>query len=354
MPHPLRGAIVGFGFIAERGHLPAYLQHPERFAITAVADISPARRAIAQRALPNARVYADFQTLLEGERELDFVDIATPPAQHAQLAHVALDRGLHVLCEKPITTTAADAHALLAHAERVGRVFFPSHNYRHAPVVQAIREYITDGTLGDIHLITLQTFRPTHARGVDEWLPDWRRIQRYSGGGIAMDHGSHSFYLAFDWLDSYPSEVTAHFAHRSGLDTEDDLSCTVTFPTGLAIVHLTWNAGVRKVIYTLHGSRGALTVEDDDLELSLRVDGKVVKRTAASHWMDASHVTWFASLHEEFLAAIASTEIRSRQMMDAVRAIELIEAAYASARAGSRSVALPNAPTALAQTKSAG
>lgn len=356
MVYPLRGAIVGFGFIAERGHLPAYLEHPERFAITAVADTCAARREIARRALPHARIYDDLHALLAAEHgSLDFVDIATPPSSHAELAHLALDHGLHVLCEKPLTTNAADAHSLLAHAEAVGRICFPSHNYRHAPVVKAVREHLDSGRLGRVHLVTLQTFRPTHARGVGEWLPDWRRMRRYSGGGIAMDHASHSFYLAFDWLGAYPTTVTAHVAHRAELDTEDDFTCTVTFPTGLAVAHLTWNAGVRKVIYSLHGDRGALTIEDDDLELAVRLDGSVVHSSAASDWMDASHVRWFGSLHEDFLAAIAARDVRNHQLIDAIRSVELIEAAYASARAASRSVNMPHSFVAQhPRSKSAG
>ncbi len=342
MQSPFRGAIAGFGFIAERGHLPAYLASPERFSIGAIAEPCAARREVARRAAPTARIYASVDALLaaEGDR-LDFLDIATPPSEHASIAHAALDRGLHVLCEKPITTTSADAEALLAHARRAGRVFFPSHNYRHAPVVKAIRERIDAGDIGAVHLVTLQTFRPTHAKGVSEWLPDWRRIQRYSGGGIAMDHASHSFYLAFEWLGTYPTSVTAHVEHRAGLDTEDGFSCTASFPNGTAIAHLTWNAGVRKVIYSLHGDRGALTVEDDEIEVSIRSGGTVEKFVAASDWMDASHVKWFGTLQAEFLDAIRTGDHVGKLAIDALHSIELIEAAYASARAGSRTMPLP-------------
>jgi predicted dehydrogenase len=340
---PVKGAIAGFGFIAERGHLPAYLARPERFAIVAVADPCEARRALALRAIPGVRVYASTEQLLASEAErLDFIDIATPPSEHASIAHAALDHGLHVLCEKPITTHASDALALLAHATAARRVFFPSHNYRHAPVVKAVRAQLDAARLGTIHLVTLQTFRPTHAKGVAEWQPDWRRARRYSGGGIAMDHASHSFYLAFDWLGAYPSAVTAHVEHRDGLDTEDGFSCTATFPTGTAVAHLTWNAGVRKVMYTLHGEHGALTVEDDDLQVSIRSAGGVERLSAASNWLDASHVTWFDSLQTDFLEAIATDQFVSKQAIDALCSIELIEASYASARAGSRLVTLPS------------
>lgn len=334
---PLKGAIAGFGFIAERGHLPAYLAHPERFAILAVADICPARRQLARSLIPGVRVYPDVEALLAAEHaHLDFLDIATPPSEHAALTHVALDRGLHVLCEKPLATSANDAHAMLAHAASARRVLFPSHNYRHAPVVKAVRELLDRGVVGKIHLVTLQTFRPTHAKGVSDWLPDWRRTNQYSGGGIAMDHASHSFYLAFDWLGAYPTSVTAHVEHRAGLDTEDGFSCTATFPTGTAIANLTWNAGVRKVQYSLHGEHGAITVEDDEVQLSLQGAPAVERITASSDWMDASHVRWFATLQAEFLDAIRAEEFVGRQAHDAFHSVELIEMGYLSARSGSR------------------
>ncbi|MBL0220806.1 MAG: Gfo/Idh/MocA family oxidoreductase [Myxococcales bacterium] len=342
MHQPLKGAIAGFGFIAERGHLPAYLAHPERFTITAVADLCPARRALAQRLIPGVRVYQQVDAMLaSAQRDFDFIDIATPPSEHAAISHAAFDRGLHVLCEKPISTTDEDARSMLAHAAAARRVFFPSHNYRHAPVVKRVRELLDTGKVGKIHLVTLQTFRPTHAKGTAEWRPDWRRTRRYSGGGIAMDHASHSFYLAFDWLGGYPTSVTAHVEHRAGLDTEDGFSCTATFPSGTAIANLTWNAGVRKVMYSLHGEHGAIMVEDDEVQLALHGTGTVERSTAASDWMDASHVGWFATLQAEFLDAIRSDDYVGRQAIDALHSIELIQSAYVSARAGSREIALP-------------
>ena len=248
MTRPLQGALIGFGFIAEKGHVPAYLAAPDQFEIAAIADVCAARRERARHVLPNARIYPDTKTLLTAEaRRLDFVDIATPPCDHAAIAHAAFEHGLHVFCEKPIATSSADARAMLDHAVQAKRVFFPSHNYKHAPVIKAIRSVLESGELGPIHLVTLDTFRTTHAKGVAEWQPDWRRSRKTSGGGIAMDHGSHTFYLAFEWLRSYPTAISARMSTMGNFDTEDDLSCSLRFPTGVASAHLSWQAGVRKV-----------------------------------------------------------------------------------------------------------
>src|SRR5437660_9285336 len=109
MKPPLRGAIIGYGFIMEKGHAAGYAQRAREgrdVEIVAVADISKKRRAVARDHLPGIRVYEDHASLLAAERgKLDFVDIAVPPADHAAVAHAALDQGLHVLCEKPLATS---------------------------------------------------------------------------------------------------------------------------------------------------------------------------------------------------------------------------------------------------------
>src|SRR2546423_7880251 len=99
----LKGAIVGFGFIAGKGHHPAYLQR-EDVEIVAVADITAARLEAARAAAPKARLYADFRDLLAGGTRLDFIDVSTLPNAHAEFALAALERGLHAVCVHPPRT----------------------------------------------------------------------------------------------------------------------------------------------------------------------------------------------------------------------------------------------------------
>jgi predicted dehydrogenase len=291
-------------------------------------------------------VYPSFSALMEGERTLDFIDLAVPPVDHAPYAKKALERGLHVLCEKPLTTNLEDAGTLLRTAVEQKRVLFPCHNYKHAPVVKAISEIIASGQIGRVRSVTLNTMRNTHAKGVTEWRTHWRRDFRTSGGGIAMDHGSHSFYLTFDWLNAHPTAVTAKTANLEPdkYDTEDNYSAVLTFPTGLAHVQLSWTAGVRKVQYAIQGDKGAITVDDDDLQLSTMeaTDGpdiaqgavkwKQEKRSIASHWMDASHTSWFNALFDQFQGAIGRGDFAGAEAQDAYRCIEIITASYRSAR----------------------
>ncbi len=116
MKQTRRGALIGYGFIAENGHLPVYLERARRpgdFQISAIADVTPARRESAQRAAPDARIYESYRDLLQAEAsQLDFVDITTPPSCHAEIARAALDRGLHVLCEKPIAMSFDEAREM--------------------------------------------------------------------------------------------------------------------------------------------------------------------------------------------------------------------------------------------------
>src|SRR4051812_46326445 len=93
----LRGALIGYGFVSASGHVPAYIRRSQErgdLQIVAMADISPIRRKLAEGAIANVRTYGDYGELFEAEGStLDFVDISTPPCDHAAIAHAALDRG---------------------------------------------------------------------------------------------------------------------------------------------------------------------------------------------------------------------------------------------------------------------
>ena len=356
----LRGAVIGYGFIMESGHAGAYRQRQLSGAgggrrgdvdIQAIADVCEKRRKLAAEHFPEARIYSDYRSLLDAEgKNLDFVDIATPPSDHAEIAIAALQRGLNVLCEKPLATSAEDAARMLDEARKARRVLFPCHNYKHAPVIKTVRGFIDSGDIGTVHMVTLQTFRNTHARGVGEWRPDWRRERRFSGGGIAMDHGSHTFYLAFEWLRSYPTAISARMSTLGAFDTEDDFSCSLRFPTGVASAHLSWQAGVRRVLYTIHGDRGAIRVEDDNVELCRAEDGGTVRsanvrwrfdrQDVSSDWMDSSHVAWFNSMFDQFKDAIDAGDYVGKEAQESFLCVQLIQTAYASARQSSRELPL--------------
>jgi predicted dehydrogenase len=348
--------VVGYGFISGKGHIPAFLKR-EDVEVVAVADICPARREAAAKALPKARVYATYQELLAAEKGLEILDIATPPYAHAEIAVAGLQRGLHVLCEKPLAPTTAQAREMLSAAQAARRVLFPCHNYKHAPVVKVIEEAITSGKIGEVTSVTLQTFRNTHAKGVPEWRTDWRRDFATSGGGIAMDHGSHTFYLTFSWLSSLPVALTAKALRLSPQwDTEDNLTVTLEFP-GKRFAHsyLSWTAGMRKVIYTVQGTKGGVVVNDDEAEVSIGFpntgshagsgDHRVEKFTIESDWMDASHTKWFNSMFDKFLDCIERNEFVNDEIRESYACVEVIEKCYLSSEQGSKELKLATNPS---------
>lgn len=352
----LRGAIVGFGFISSKGHLPAYLERIRKNGdvdIIAICDICSERKIEVPEGI---NFYTDYLEMLYKESDkLDFVDVSTHAADHYKIAKMSLEMGLHVLCEKPLTTSTVEAEDLIQTAIAQKRVLFPCHNYKHAPVVTAIREVIQSGKIGKVKSITLNTFRNTHAVGTKEWMPDWRRIKEYSGGGIAMDHGSHSLYLTFEWLRGYPKNVTASAFNfsRPQFDTEDNFSAVYEFDEGLAHVHLTWTAGARKVIYTLQGEKGAITVDDDQMQICMKsevqdekishkAEWKTENYSITSDWMDSSHVSWFNSMFDQFKTAIVKKDYLNKEIIDAYFCIQTIMKSYESIENNSRKLSLKN------------
>ncbi|MBS2025949.1 MAG: Gfo/Idh/MocA family oxidoreductase [Deltaproteobacteria bacterium] len=337
----LKGAIIGLGFISGKGQFPAY-QKRDDVEIVAIADHAPGRLTAAGLAAPNARLYSDWRELLEKE-QLDFVDISTPPNVHAEITLAALAKGVHVLCEKPLATSVAEAMSMVEGARKHERVVFPGHNYKHAPVVKFSRDVMNGGRIGKVRAVTLNTFRTTHAKGVTEWRTDWRRDKKTSGGGIAMDHGSHSFYLTFAWMQSLPTHVTAKtLTLDSQWDTEDNLNCVLTFPNGFAHCFLTWTAGVRKVVYSLQGSDGAVVIDDDKWELTQGKGSKPVVENGIieSDWMDASHTKWHNSMFDQFKVAIAEKDFVNRELRESVACVQIIETCYRSSAEGCRELPL--------------
>jgi predicted dehydrogenase len=342
-------AVIGYGFISGKGHIPAF-QKRNDVEIVAVADICAERRALAAAALPKARIYSGYEELLEKEAagNIDIVDISTPPCDHAAIAIAALRKGFHVLCEKPLAVSTAEAREMLLEAQKNKRVLFPCHNYKHAPVVGVIQDAIDSGRLGEITSVTLQTFRNTHAKGVKEWRTDWRRDFKTSGGGIAMDHGSHTFYLTFAWLKGLPKSVSAtSFRLSPEWDTEDNLTATLEFPGGrYAHSYLSWTAGMRKVIYTVQGTKGGIVVNDDDAEISVGFpntgshagtgDHKVEKFAIESDWMDASHTKWFNAMFDKFLGCIERNDYVNDEIKESYVCVETIMKCYESGKEGSR------------------
>ncbi|HEY0993565.1 MAG TPA: Gfo/Idh/MocA family oxidoreductase [Kofleriaceae bacterium] len=185
MPDRLRAAIAGLGFIGPVHLRAARLAGAE---IVGISGSDPDRTRAAAASLDVARVY-DSSEALATDPHVDVVHICTPNHVHASLARLALAAGKHVICEKPLATTAADAAELVELAERAVVVVAVPFVYRFHPVVREARARIAGGRAGAIHLI--------HGSYLQDWLasPDdynWRVDPVLGGPSRAFaDIGSH-------------------------------------------------------------------------------------------------------------------------------------------------------------------
>jgi len=154
--------------------------------------------------LPDDRVYGDFTEMAKREARLktgiDSVAIVTPNHMHYPVAREFLRRGIHVICDKPLTSTLADAKRLVKLAERSDALFILTHNYTGYPMVRQAREMIADGAIGRVRLV--------QAEYPQDWLTEkvedsglkqagWRTDPARSGaGGSTGDIGTHALNLA--------------------------------------------------------------------------------------------------------------------------------------------------------------
>lgn len=179
---PLRVGIVGAGRIVERVHLPL-LREAAGAVATCLFDPDPARAAAVARAQGVARVCRSLAELAEAP--LDVALVAAPNHLHAALSAQLLEAGLHVLCEKPMALSPAEAAELAGAAARSGRelmIAFPS---RFRPEIVALREALEQGLLGEPRSLRCTWLRRDGVPG--SWFT--RRAQ--AGGGALTDLGSH-------------------------------------------------------------------------------------------------------------------------------------------------------------------
>jgi predicted dehydrogenase len=186
----LRAAIAGVGFIGAVHARSALLAGAR---LVGVAASSADRAAAAAQRLRAERGFASSEELVAAG-DVDVVHICTPNRLHAPLAEAALRAGKHLICEKPLATTAEDARRLAALAAETGRVATVPFVYRYNPVVFEARARIAGGEPGAVRLI--------HGAYLQEWLstPDdfnWRVDAEQGGASRAFaDIGSHWFDLA--------------------------------------------------------------------------------------------------------------------------------------------------------------
>ena len=321
----MRGAIVGFGEVACHGHWPAYADSQE-LSIVAVVERSAERRALATSLSPGLRAYETIDALAAAE-SVDFIDICTPPSLHGAPMLAGLERGWHVVCEKPFLLDAGLLTRARALAEARGVAAVPVHNWKFAPIVRDATVRLRRGDIGRLERVAIETERLRDFKGADPERPNWRRDPAIAGGGILMDHGWHALYLALHWFEQDARQVKAIF-HRPGPGAvEDEATVRLTFDHGEASIALTWNGTARRNSMQLVGDRGSMTIADDRLLVHTTAGDEDVRYPMALSG-GSHHADWFAAFIPH-LAGYFKAPASSRAAFDeAAACFGIIQRAY--------------------------
>lgn len=252
----IRLAVAGCGGAAWVGHLPWAWEHPE-VELAATCDVNEAAARQAAQRWQAKNWYIDYGEMLKRER-LDAVVIATPPDMHAELALSAIDRGLHVLLEKPMARTVNECNALIAAAERRGVILTLSHEKRFNPGFEAIKRFIDDGLLGRVFYLVVH-WNAAVRLAPDQLCPpdyrksyEWRWTNPSAGGGVLTDHLPHYLDLWRWWTGSELESIDAELMNvrkdligddRLGGPHEDFAVALLKFANGCVGVFESGNVG---------------------------------------------------------------------------------------------------------------
>jgi len=386
-PHrpALRIGLVGHGFIA-RAHALAWqiaeqvFRLPARPALAVLAGRDEQRAQEAATELGFGEAASDWRRLVE-RPDIDVVDICTPVASHAEIAEAALGAGKHVLCEKPLARTSAEAARLAelaAAASALGQVAMVGFNYRRIPAVALAQALCADGRLGRL--------RHIRARYLQDWLAhedapwSWRLDAAQAGAGALGDLGSHLIdlvgYVTGARLERVSGTVSTFVASRvpagprAGADvrrpvTVDD-ACSFFARDGngaTALFEATRCALGRKNELTLEleGTEGSLAFDLErlnELRLYSELDEsetrgfRTVLVTEPAHpylsaWWPPGHVLGWdhAFVHQarDFVEAAVEGAPYAPDFSDGLYVQHVLEAVLASAASGAREQAVRGA-----------
>lgn len=336
---PLRGALIGFGNMAEKGHLPGWLRE-KRVSLRAVCDTDPRRRRRAGELIRGVPVYRCPEALLETEA-LDFVDICTPPPSHAALMGEALGRGLHVLCEKPFVASRRELERIRRLSDKTNRIAFPVHNWKHAPILSNAIDWVRKGHIGRVLHSEFHTLRSRPAVGLTPWRDE---REEAGGGGIFLDHGWHGIYLLLNLHGEPPRSVSAWMQPipSEKEKAEHTASVRLGFREATASLFLTWKADRRYNSARVYGERGFLVLEEDRLVLRAGKGLTRVVRYRAPLSQGSHHPEWFGPVLDRFIRALGDRRLAAKEFEEASLCLETTRRGYQSAqRGGTRMLVTP-------------
>ncbi|MDW7656469.1 MAG: Gfo/Idh/MocA family oxidoreductase [Bacillota bacterium] len=282
--------IIGCGGIANGKHMPA-LKKLANVKMVAFCDLIPERadKAAAEYGSKNAKVFTDYRELL-ALPELDVIHVLTPNKSHAPITIAALEAKKHVMCEKPMAKTSADARAMVEAARRSGKKLTIGYQSRHRNDSVYLKKLIEDGELGEIYYAKAHAIR---RRAVPTWGVFLNEEEQ--GGGPLIDIGTHALDLTLWEMNNYEPAFVVGKTYRKLADkkdaanawgpwdpekftVEDSAFGFITMKNGATIVlEASWalnSLDVGEATTTLCGTEGGADMKD-----GLRINGEKNSRT---------------------------------------------------------------------------
>jgi predicted dehydrogenase len=248
----LKFALIGTGGIAQT-YAQAF-QASDCCKLVAVADVrKESADAFAEPFA--AKSYSDYKMLAESET-IDAVIISTPPNTHPEIAMHFMRKGVHVLCEKPLCLTAAEAKEMIECAEKSGVVFTMATKFRYCEDVVKAKSILASGILGEV-----VQFENAFTSKVD-MSKRWNSNREVSGGGVLMDNGTHSVDIIRYFLGSISDVLALETSGTQSLSVDENVKLLAKTANGVAAsVDLTW--GINKELpnfISVYGTNGTLHI----------------------------------------------------------------------------------------------
>ncbi len=262
----IRTALVGLGKMGI-SHLAIANMHPQ-IELGYVCDTSSYLLDVIGK-YTSFKTHKDFDRLLQ-EEQLDAIILATPSAYHGQMVRKALDRGLHIFCEKPLTLDASESVEFADAARSNGVIAQVGYHYRFLPTFNDLKAHIESGVLGKLHHIQAEAYGPVVLRPAGN---TWRS-GKTNGGGCLYDYASHAIDL-LNFLVGPPEQVLGSVV-RSIFSTEvdDEVYSTFHFRDGLTgRLAANWSdEAYRKMSMkiTIWGTNGKAVADRQEVQLFIR------------------------------------------------------------------------------------
>jgi 1,5-anhydro-D-fructose reductase (1,5-anhydro-D-mannitol-forming) len=335
MSDPVRWGLIGASTIAREWMIDAIRAQPDG-AVAAVASSNAERgaRFAAETGIP--RTYDSVDALL-ADAEVDAVYISTTNELHHAQTLAAAAAGKHVLCEKPLALTLADAREMVEACAAAGVVLGTNHHLRNAATHRAMRAAIRAGQIG--RPLAARVFHAVH---LPEHLQRWRLERADAGGGVILDITVHDADTLRFVLDDEPLEVVAQTQAagmaRAGL--EDGVMAVIGFRSGLlAQLHDAFTVRYAGTGFEVHGTEGSLIAQDVMTQPPI---GEVRLRTEAGEQvLPLEQENLYVRAVRRFHRATRGEDTPAATGQDGVRSLALALAVREAAHTGRRTAVDP-------------